>query len=289
MKLQVVVVGILGVLGAMAGPARGEEPAITSLRELRGLPSNQVVYAFRSPFVRDVEVRTIVQTPTAMETGRRYPVLYILNEYAGNCAGYREAERLRIFDVYQVICVNVGYRCTPWYADHPTNATLRLESFLLKAAIPLIDSRHPTIAEGRGRFLIGYSKGGFGAFTLLLRHPGLFAGAAAWDAPLSCDKPDRWEMPGIYGTQKNYDRYCPFKLLRERADLFRNGPERFVLLGHGLFAEETGAAHELITRLGIPHVYDNSTKREHTWTSGWFEGAVESLLRARPPADLPGP
>lgn len=244
------------------------------------MPLNQVTYVFRSPFVTNVDVKAVVHTPTKMEPGKRYPVLYMLNEYPGNShPNWLEVERLKIFDTYQVLCVNIGYPSMPWYADHPSNPMLRQESFFLKAAIPLVDSRHPTIAEGKGRYLIGYSKGGFGAFTLLLRNPDTFARAAAWDAPLSLDKPDHWDMASIYSTQENYDKYAPFKLLREKADIFREGPPRFILLGHGLFPEETKKTHELMTELGIPHVYDNSMKREHNWTSGWFPDALEKLLK----------
>jgi enterochelin esterase-like enzyme len=276
---------LLGATLRLAAAGQEAELPYAGVRELRGLPANQVVYAFKSPYVKDAEVRMIVQTPTKMEAGRRYPVLYILNEYPGNCEGYREAERLKIFDVHAVICVNVGTPTMPWYADHPTNASLRLESFLLKAAIPLVDEKHPTIREGGGRFLIGYSKGGFGAFTLLLRHPDLFAKAAAWDAPLSLEKPDRWDMATVYGTQENYDRYAPFKLFRQQAKQFQPGPPRFVLLGHGLFGEETRKTHDLLTELGIPHDYDNAVKREHNWTSGWFGDAVARLLKGRPFVD----
>ena len=34
--------------------------------------------------------------------------------------------------------------------------------------------------DARGRMLVGYSKSGWGAFTLLLRHPGVFSRAAAY-------------------------------------------------------------------------------------------------------------
>jgi len=282
---RIVSVGIAGALcAAMQLPllAQESDAPYTDLRELRGLPANQVVYVFRSPYVTSVDVKIIVQSPTKMEQGRLYPVLYMLNEYAGNCPNLQEAERLKIFDTYQVICVNVGYPGMPWYANHPDNPRLQQERFFLEAAIPLVDSKLPTRADGSGRFLLGYSKGGFGAFTLLLRHPDLFAKAAAWDAPLSLEKPDHWDMASVYGTQDNYDRYAPLRLLREKADVFRSGPERFVLLGYSLFPDEVRKTHELMTELRIPHAYDSSTKREHNWSSGWFSNAVERLLKTQP-------
>jgi enterochelin esterase-like enzyme len=253
--------------------------AFTVVQEQRGLPVNRVAYVVKSPFIKDVAVKVIVRTPSKMEPGKRYPVLYFLNEYAGNCTAWKDQLGLEnLVDTCQTIFVDAGYPTHSWYVDHPTDPRMRDESFFLKAVIPLVDSKYPTIPEGKGRFLIGYSKGGFGAFTLLLRHPDLFARAAAWDAPLSLDKPDRWNMPEAYGTQENYDQYSPLKLFQAKADLFRNGPSRFVLLGYGLFKDETEKAHQKMTELGIPHDYENATKRDHNWESGWLADAVKRLL-----------
>ena len=47
-----------------------------------------------------------------------------------------------------------------------------------------IEQHYPARADRDGRLLVGFSKSGWGAYSLLLRHPDRFGKAAAWDAPL---------------------------------------------------------------------------------------------------------
>ena len=51
---------------------------------------------------------------------------------------------------------------------------------------------------------IGFSKSGWGAFSLLLRHPEVFGRAAAWDAPLMLEQPNRYGMGAVFGSQENF-------------------------------------------------------------------------------------
>ena len=48
----------------------------------------------------------------------------------------------------------------PWFADHPTNAKIAQESYLLQDILPRLSGRI---------LLLGFSKSGNGAVTLLLR------------------------------------------------------------------------------------------------------------------------
>ncbi len=83
----------------------------------------------------------------------------------------------------------------PWYADHATNPAIRQESHLIQALLPalrwqLSNARH----DRDSRTLIGFSKSGYGAWSLLLRHSQLFGKAVAWDAPLMMDKLGSMEL-----------------------------------------------------------------------------------------------
>ena len=80
----------------------------------------------------------------------------------------------------------------PWYADHPTDPDIRQESYLLEVVIPFIEANYPARADRRGRLLLGFSKSGWGAYSLLLRHPDVFGKAAAWDAPLMMSEPGKY-------------------------------------------------------------------------------------------------
>jgi hypothetical protein len=125
--------------------------------------------------------------------------------------------------------------------------------------------------------LLGFSKSGWGAYSLLLRHPDRFGKAAAWDAPLVERSPERFGMGAIFGTTENFERYRITTLLERKAALLR-GECRLILLGFGNFREQLEAAHVMMTELGIAHVYRDGPKREHVWESGWVSEAVALLL-----------
>ena len=72
--------------------------------------------------------------------------------------------------------------------------SLHQEKYLLEDVLPLVEGSYPVETGPDGRLLVGFSKSGWGAWSLLLRHPGVFGKAAAWDAPLMQDAPDRFGM-----------------------------------------------------------------------------------------------
>jgi hypothetical protein len=222
-----------------------------------------------------------VLPPDRMDRGSRYRVLYILpvNDGTGGPwgSGIEEAESLDLHNRHGLICVSPAFDEVPWYADHPTNPKIRQESYLLKVVVPFVERNWPAAAEPSGRLLVGFSKSGWGAFSLLLRHPDVFGRAASWDAPLALDAPDEYGSGPIFGTQENFDEYRIWSLLEKRAELLRKGPARLALLGYGYFLTEVEQTHEKMLALGIPHVYENDTERSHDWRSGWLEGAVEIL------------
>jgi hypothetical protein len=173
----------------------------------------------------------------------------------------------------------------PWYADHPLKKDLRQESFLVHLIVPFIDRLFPS--DHPQRILLGFSKSGLGAFSLMLRHPELFACAGAWDAPLMLVKPDEFEMPQVYGTQENYEKHQFSRLLVNNRDCFRNAA-RFVLGGYDVFKDHMEAAHQLMLDLDIPHLYQNEAQKAHCWDSGWLERMLASLvnLEAQPRAAI---
>ena len=189
-------------------------------------------------------------------------------------------EHLDLQNKYQVIFVAPEFAQMPWYADHPSDPMRRQESYLLRTVVPFVDERLPVRRDLSGRLLLGFSKSGWGALSLLLRHPEVFGSAASWDAPLSKLTPDAFNMMDIFGTQENFDHYCISNLIRERGR-FVGRNHLLVLLGYGLFQHDVSATHALMMDLGIPHIYSNDHWRKHAWDSGWVPTAVAILLAAR--------
>jgi S-formylglutathione hydrolase FrmB len=244
-------------------------------------------YRVTSPYQRKTNAVEVL-LPGKMSEGKRYPVLYILPVNDGTDgpwgSGIHEAKRCSIHNKYGVICVAPAYDETPWFGDNPTDPTLRQESYLLRIVIPLIEDRYRTIDSKEGRFLIGFSKSGFGATAIFLRHLDVFGRAAAWDAPLTSKTilKEEDEMRCVFDTEDNYRGYYIPGLIDLHAELLRNGPPRIVLVNNGVRATPIVEVHEQLTTLGIPHRYLADAQREHNWTSGWFRVAAKLLLDAKP-------
>ena len=177
---------------------------------------------------------------------------------------------------HQILAICPSFSDWPWYADHPTDRGLRQESHFLQGILPLVDQLYPV--DQPIRILLGFSKSGYGAFSLLLRHPALFACAGAWDAPLMKSKPDQFEMPQIFGTQPNFERYRFSNLLGENGLQFKDSP-RLVLAGYDNFKDHVETAHRLLLDEQVPHIYRNDVRHPHRWEGGWLEWLLSELLK----------
>ena len=225
-----------------------------------------------------------VLLPDDVDPKKRYPALYVLPVAPGTDgkwgSGIVEARRRDVHNRFGLICVAPALSDWPWYADHPTEPSKRQERYLLEVVLPLVEARHPVLRQPRGRLLVGFSKSGWGAWSLLLRHPKVFGGAAAWDAPLMEQTPERFGMGAVFGTRENFERYRITDLLQDRADQLRGERPRLVLAGYGNFGGQVKRMHRRLEALRIPHRFDNRTRRRHDWHSGWFAETVRHLIEA---------
>lgn len=218
-----------------------------------------------------------VLLPDRLEKDRRYPVIYVLPVEAGTenrfGNGLLEARKLDLHNKYGAIFVLPTFSDLPWYADHPTDPTIRQETYFLKVVVPFVKKQYPV---AKSRLLLGFSKSGWGAFSLLLRHPELFDKAAAFDAPLNMDKP-MFGMAGIVGTRENFEKHRVASLFQQQAGKLQKD-KRLALVGYASFQKHHQAIHDLMERLKIPHEYRDERKPKHTWDGGWFEEAVKFLV-----------
>jgi len=254
------------------GPAPTLSPAV---RDGQGW----LVHAVRSEY-QSGETKIKVLLPGRLERGRRYRVLYVLpveaNEEKHFGDGLQAIKSHDLANRYAMICVAPTFSQLPWYADHPTDPAIRQESYLLKVVLPTVEKRYPAMAEPGGRWLLGFSKSGWGAWSLLLRHPDVFGRAAARDAPLTEAAPANFGMGPIFGTQENFEQYRIETLLRTGAARL-GGKPRLVLTGYGNFRAHHVRIHEEMMHWGVPHAYRDGPQREHRWDSGWVSEAVELL------------
>jgi hypothetical protein len=231
-----------------------------------------------------------VLLPDAYDATSRYPVLYVLPvEPQGQCVygdGLTVLRELDVANRYSVILVQPGFSHTPWYVDHATDLAARPASHLEQAVVPFIEERYATLAGRAGRLLIGFSKSGWGALSMILRNPAFWGYAAAWDAPLMMVN-YHWNVVDDFGTAAQFDAHRPDQLAPRVADSFRQNP-RLVLGGERSWGPlrdgppkpgHTHGFHQLLEQLAIPHTFRPDLCVQHTWNPGWVEPMVEELMR----------
>lgn len=219
--------------------------------------------------------------PSRVKRGRTYPVVYVLpveaqdGEQYGD--GLAEVQKAGLADRYDAIFVAPTFSYIPWYADNPVDPRMRQETYFLHDVLPFVERRYPVRRDRAGRFLLGFSKSGWGAFSLLLRHPQVFEKALAWDSPLMMADLRRSVTRVVFANQRNFERYQVTRLLAAEAPQFRSD-SRFVVLGYHGFRRELRRMHAFMQAHHVAHVYQDGPPREHRWGSGWLPGAVALLL-----------
>ncbi len=267
---------LLAVL--VAAPIRANE-AVT-ISEAKTDDGGVLVHEVRSPYQsKTTQVRVLL--PDQREKGKTYPVVYVLPVEAGTESRYgdglKEVQKLDLHNTLKAVFVTPTFSHLPWYADHPTKPEVRQEGYLLKVVVPFVDKTYPVRVEADGRLLLGFSKSGWGAWSLLLRNPDVFGRAAAWDAPLMLDRPGKYGSGDIFGTADNFEGYRVSNLLEAKANKLQK-EKRLILLGYGNFRSEHEQAHALLDKLKVAHEYRDGPARKHDWHSGWVKEGVERLL-----------
>lgn len=256
-------------LAALGDPApSGETPATPARVLTRKIDSRRQA--------GPTQVRIL--QPDRIDPNRRYRVVYVLPVEAGDGNRYgdglEEIRRKGLHNEHDVICVAPTFHHLPWYADHPTDPRIAQEKYFLEDVLPLVEKELPVKKERAGRLLLGFSKSGFGAFTLLLRNPQTFERAVAWDAPLAMTDRNRFGAAPIYGSDENFARYQIFPLLDRNAESLSEAPARLALAGWSNFHDDHLATHAALERLKIPHAYRDEKSSPHDWHSGWVEWSM---------------
>ncbi len=234
----------------------------------------------------DTAVRVLL--PNKIDPTKKYRVLYVLPVVAAAERrfgdGLRQVRDLGLHDEHDLICVAPEFTAPPWFADHDGDPGMRDESHLLEVVLPFIEETYPAIRAANGRLLVGFSKSGWGAFSLLLRHPQTFQKAAGWDTGIRIDsgpmeQADRAErIARIFGSRENFDEYRISSLLRQRGAALGDQPRLFYYNTGGVRAAGGEEIHRLMLELEIPHRYVYEPKRPHRWDSGWLPQAVHFLV-----------
>ena len=154
-------------------------PAPSLAGNLLGDPTVQRVFVYLPPTYKK-------------ETARRYPTLYLLHGYTDKpevwmTSDYQgmnlplEMDSLIAKGVSAEMIVVVPNGRNAYLGSFYTNsaATGNWEDYIYRDVVSFIDGRYRTIAKSSSRGIAGHSMGGYGAFTIAMKHPDVFGATYA--------------------------------------------------------------------------------------------------------------
>lgn len=248
-------------------------------------------YAITSQYLGTTPSTVRVVEPTAPVAGIPRRLLFILPVEPGvtNVAsefgdGLDELRQMDVANRYNLTLIEPSFSITPWYVDHPTDRSRRLESFIVQDLVAFSDRFIPPGVPPQ-RWLIGFSKSGFGALSLILRHPDLFDAAAVWDAPVQFDNLSAgMGLPENAGTEANFDRYEIPRLLSAADPSFKTRCRLWIGVDQSAWTEHMKKLDAQMTSLGIVHGVSQGRTRLHAWYGGWLGEAVKFLVERAAPS-----
>ena len=224
-----------------------------------------------------------VLQPSNPAPGVAHNFLYVLPVEPGEGTtfgdGLQVIQSLGLQNKYNLTVIEPSFSINPWYADNPLDANLQEDTFMSMDLQPWVKANLSTTGSEQS-WLIGFSKSGIGAQTLILRHPGTFTLAASWDFPADMDAYDEYgtNSSDSYGTDANFQanyRLTP-AFLAAHAAPFRTA-NRIWIGGYHYFGQDVADYDALLTAEGIQHTTETPTPMAHDWDSGWVPIALAAL------------
>jgi Putative esterase len=224
-----------------------------------------------------------VLAPTHPARGVPHNFLYVLPVQAMLGNRYKDGlaalSKLDAQNRYNLTIIAPSFAIDPWYADNPTNPDVRYEDFMTKKLVPWVQ-QHLSVTGHEQNWLLGFSKSGLGAEDLILKHPGIFAVAAAWDFPAGMSSYDQYgsDPAASYGTQANFQanyRLTP-AFVHARRGQFQTRT-RIWIGGNREFPAYMSSYASLLAKEGILYTRQAPQSMSHTWTSGWLPIALAAL------------
>jgi hypothetical protein len=204
--------------------------------------------------------------------------------------GLETLRSLDAHDQYNLTVIAPSFGTDPWYADNPKDPNLRHESFMTRDLVPWVTQNlTPRTAATQPfgsahqpgqNWLIGFSKSGLGAADLLLKHPDLFAMAAAWDFPADMASYSQFgsSSEDAYGTDANFQanyRLTPSFVNSRKAPFLSQN--RMWIGSYDVFATDMVNLDAVLASEGIQHTTGSPQQMAHRWDSGWVGIALSAL------------
>ena len=196
--------------------------------------------------------------------------------------GLEELRALNVHNDYNAHIIAPSFKAVPWYADHDTNLERRYESFVALDLVPWVRA-NLSVTGQEEHWLVGFSKSGFGAVTLLFRNPTVFDATAAWDLPADQADVNSGNMLDNYGTETNFQ--SNYRLTNEwiaaRKGPFQAATRLWISHDHATFTDQVSAFAGRLQANQVQFMRTGGATRAHSWTSGWLPEAIANLQSMR--------
>ena len=148
-------------------------------------------------------INQIVVLPSNYKTdGKKYPVVYLLNGFAGNYLDYSlMAGQIRDYaDQYGTIIVCADGNISSWYLNAIVNpAGSQYETYISSELVNFIDTHYRTVNTRLGRGIMGLSMGGHGSFYNAFRHQDVYSACASMSGCVDITRLDTIGLKTDYG------------------------------------------------------------------------------------------
>lgn len=190
---------------------------------------------------------------------------------------------LNLHNKYNLTIVIPGFGVAQdWMADHPSDHTIQLESWMVQDVVPWVKANFLQTGQEE-HWIVGFSRTGMGTAGLILRNPTVFNRAAMWDWPFDMSDYTQYGAAQNYGTQASFSSKYQLSStnLAVWAPPFQNDL-RLWIGGYYAFLGDMVDADPGLYAYGIAHDYAPLIQRGHKWDSGWLGDAIQSLHLSRP-------
>ncbi|HEY5294722.1 MAG TPA: alpha/beta hydrolase-fold protein [Gaiellaceae bacterium] len=230
----------------------------------------------------------VVLPPGYATSGLRYPVVYFLHGLPAGPSAYRASgwlERALEQAGPAILVEPQGARLgdsDPEYLDWGDGRNW--ETYVTHELPQYIDSHFRTVANRRGRAIVGLSAGGYGAAVLGLGHLDLFSAVESWSGYFHPTDPTGTKALALGPETNVHNLIGRLRLSERRSPTFF---AFYVGRGDARFRAENLQLHRELVAAGVPHVFElySGGHRTSVWEAhapGWLSMALARLARPQP-------
>ena len=178
-RLLFFVIAVFAVSGIAHGQVKPVPAAPPPTLELiaNDAPRVQTLRFDSTLMGRKMPVRVIVPARynERSETGRRYPVVFLLHGLSGHFDNWTQRTKVVEYSERFNRIIVMAEGDDGWYTDSATKPSDKYESYIVKELVPAIEVEFRVLPGRENRAIAGLSMGGYGSIKFGLKYPDMFA------------------------------------------------------------------------------------------------------------------